>query len=73
MRRSRLKLVLSGRADERLRAAAEKLGLPPSTLASLIIEGVAGGYSNKLGFSVRENGSGKSRVFRFRIGSRGYG
>lgn len=42
-----------------------------ATLAALVLEGVAGGYSHKLGFSVKDTRDSRLR-FKFRVGG-GFG
>ena len=67
MKNRRIKCVVTGQAHGKLKEAAARLGVPTSTLAALILEGVAQGYSKKLGFTVREKS--RTRVFHFRAGS----
>jgi hypothetical protein len=72
MKNRRVRVVMTGPGYGRLAAAARKLKMPVATLGALVLEGIAGGYSNKLGFSVKERRAAPpERRFVFRVLSRG--
>ncbi len=74
MKNRRVKIVMTAAGYARLASAARKLKMPVGTLGALVLEGVAGGYSNKLGFSVKERRATPQidRRFVFRVGG-GFG